>query len=66
MSNKSASAGEARFIVVYSIGWIGTFVFLTFLDGYDYNGWNWLVAVPINGFLATIWPIYWAVLRWIM
>jgi hypothetical protein len=42
-----------------------TFVFLTFFDGYAYNSWNWLIAVPINVFLGTIWPIYWGILRWV-
>ena len=42
---------------------MGTFIYLTFFDGYVYNGWNWLVAVPVNLFLANIWPIYWLILR---
>ena len=41
----------------------GTFAYLTFFDGYVYTWWNWLVAVPINLFLSTIWPIYWLILR---
>jgi len=40
-----------------------TFVYLTFFDGYVYTWWNWLIAVPINIFLSTIWPIYWLILR---
>lgn len=40
-----------------------TFIFLTFFDGYVYTWWNWLIAVPINIFLSTLWPIYWLVLR---
>jgi hypothetical protein len=40
-----------------------TTVFLTFFDGYPYNAWNWLIAVPVNIFLGTIWPIYWLLLR---
>jgi hypothetical protein len=40
-----------------------TTVFLTFFDGYPYNAWNWLIVVPINLFLGTIWPIYWLLLR---
>jgi len=51
--------------VVYWIGNVGTFIKLTFFDGYVYNWWNWMIAVPINEFLALIWPIYWAILRWI-
>lgn len=42
-----------------------TFVYLTFFDGYIYNAWNWILALPINLFLAQIWPIYWSVLHWL-
>ena len=41
----------------------GTMAFLTFFDGYRYTSWNWIVAIPANFILSTIWPIYWAVLR---
>lgn len=50
---------------IYSIGGIATFIYLTFLDGYVYNAWNWLIAIPVNLFLSMIWPVYWAVLHWI-
>lgn len=40
-----------------------TFIFLTFFDGLSYTWWNWIFILPLNGFLATIWPIYWAILR---
>ena len=39
---------------------------LTFFDGYTYTWWNWIIVVPINGFLAEIWPIYWLLLRPLM
>ncbi len=42
---------------------IATFSFLTFFDGYDYNRWNWIVAIPVNVFMGEIWPIYWLILR---
>ena len=42
-----------------------TFVYLTFFDGYIYNAWNWVIAIPVNIFLSTIWPIYWGVLHWV-
>lgn len=51
--------------IVYWIGNVATFVKLTFFDGYIYNGWNWIVALPVNELLSAIWPIYWAVLRWL-
>ncbi len=41
-----------------------TFVYLTFFDGYAYTAWNWIIAIPANLFLATIWPIYWGILHW--
>lgn len=50
-------------LALYVVGDLATFVYLTFLDGYAYNWWNWVIVVPINFFLATIWPIYWPVLR---
>lgn len=49
----------------YVFGSFATFGFLTLFDGYAYNAWNWVVALPVNGFLATIWPLYWGVLRWL-
>ena len=49
--------------VIYWLGNIGTFVKLTFLDNYSYTWWNWLIVVPVNEFLALIWPIYWLILR---
>lgn len=53
------------FGLAYSPVALGTFVYLTFFDGYAYNAWNWLVAVPVNGFLGMIWPVYWGLLRWV-
>ncbi len=48
---------------VWQIGSIVTAIFLIFFDGYRYNAWNWLIAVPIDLFLGEIWPIYWLILR---
>ncbi len=36
-----------------------TLVFLVFFDGTRYNWWNWMIIIPIDIFLATIWPVYW-------
>ena len=51
-------------------GWqmfgLATFGRLTFFDGYVYTWWNWIIVVPLNAFLAEIWPIYWLVLRPLM
>ena len=54
---------QAVFALVWQVGAIGTFVFLTFFDGYIYNAWNWLITIPINIFLGQIWPVYWLILR---
>lgn len=50
---------------VYWIGNIATFGKLTFFDGYAYNSWNWILALPLNEILAGMWPLYWGVLRWL-
>lgn len=50
-------------ILIWQLGSIATFIKLTFLDGYVYTWWNWIIAIPVNAFLAEIWPIYWAILR---
>lgn len=55
----------AAAILIYEAVVAGTFVYLTFFDGYVYNGWNWIIAVPVNGFLSAIWPIYWGILHWV-
>jgi len=48
--------------LAYWLGNVGTFVKLTFFAGYHYTWWNWVIVLPINEFLATIWPVYWAIL----
>lgn len=53
---------KAAFIA-WQLASLATFVFLTFFDGYQYNWWNWLIAVPVNAILGEIWPIYWLILR---
>lgn len=50
---------------LYLIGGPATFIYLTFFDGYEYTAWNWLIAIPVNLFLATIWPLYWLVIHWL-
>ncbi|MBX3596019.1 MAG: hypothetical protein KF874_00470 [Rhizobiaceae bacterium] len=55
--------GVLKFVFV--AGDVATFIYLTFFDGFTYNWWNWLFVIPINIFLSTIWPIYWAILHWI-
>jgi|TARA_B110000503_G_scaffold91149_1_gene137673 hypothetical protein len=55
-----------------SVGWIlfvfadiATFIYLMVVDWPDVNAWNWIIIIPVNVFLATIWPIYWGILHWI-
>lgn len=50
-------------VVAYIAGDLATMVYLMFFDGYTYNAWNWLIAIPVDIILGSIWPIYWAVLR---
>ena len=52
-------------VMPYQLAAAGTFIFLTFLQNYDYNSINWIVVIPINIFLSEIWPVYWAILHWI-
>lgn len=49
--------------ILYELASWATFVKLTFLSGYAYNAWNWIIVVPINALLGQLWPIYWLVLR---
>jgi len=52
-----------RYAISYILLWqlpaLATFIYLTFYDGYIYNSWNWIIAIPINMFLAEIYPMYW-------
>ncbi|CAN5348643.1 hypothetical protein BH10PSE12_BH10PSE12_18750 [soil metagenome] len=50
-------------IWIYQLISFGTFIKLTLLDHYPYTWWNWIFVVPLNAFLAEIWPIYWLILR---
>ena len=51
--------------LVFVFGDIATLIYLTFFDGYNYTAWNWIIAIPANIFLASIWPIYWGILHWV-
>lgn len=53
---------EGVLLAVYLVGDIATFVYLIVSDAADFNAWNWLIIVPVDFFLASIWPIYWAIL----
>lgn len=47
---------------IYFIGQFGTFGYLTFFDDVSYTWWNWILILPLNGVLASLWPVYWAVI----
>jgi len=51
--------------IIYTLGSFINFIYITFFDGYIYTWWNFVIAIPVNILLSTIWPIYWAFLRWI-
>lgn len=55
--------GGAVAFAIYEAIVIATFIKLTFFDGYVYNYWNWLIAIPANVFLSHMWPIYWLILK---
>lgn len=50
-------------LAVHLVASTATQIFLIFFDGYQYNAWNWLIAIPVDLFLGEIWPIYWLILR---
>ena len=54
---------ERALTFAYAAGFVGTVTYLTFFDGYVYNAWNWLIAIPVNLFLGAIWPFYWGALH---
>ncbi|MBJ9895254.1 hypothetical protein [Burkholderia cenocepacia] len=54
---------SALLAIAWIVGNLATFAKLTFFDGCHYNWWNWIIALPLNEFLAAIWPIYWVILR---
>ena len=43
--------------VLYHMGSIGTAIFL-FVDT-NWSWWNWILLIPLNLFLAEIWPVFW-------
>lgn len=48
---------------IFALGYLATFAQLTFFDDVRWNWWNWLVIIPINAFLSSIWPVYWAIIK---
>ena len=52
--------------IFYWIADIATTGFLLWEDWDSFNWWNWIIIIPIDFFLGTIWPIYWLILRPLM
>lgn len=50
-------------LIIHLIASTATQIYLIFFDGYVYNWWNWIIAVPVSLVLGEIWPIYWLILR---
>ena len=49
----------------YDVIAFATFIYLVFFDGYVYNRYNWIVAIPANVFFSALWPLYWLVWHWL-
>lgn len=59
--------GEQIMGVIYGLGCIVTFIVLCIFDSNTgANGAEWLIVIPINIFLSTIWPVYWGIVHWVM
>lgn len=53
-------------IYVYVAIDIATFIYLLVTDWPEIGHWRQVpIFIAIDGFLAMIWPIYWAVLHWL-
>jgi hypothetical protein len=64
MERLKASLGWILFYAYDVIG-VATFIYLDFFDGYVYNWYNWIVAIPVNGFFSMLWPMYWIFWHWL-
>lgn len=53
------------FWAIFIAGDVLTSLYLLVRDWPYFGAVNWLLIVPIDFFLGSIWPIYWAVLHWI-
>ena len=61
-----SETSKALLVIGYHLGALVTLIKRTFFDHSVYNWWNWIIVIPINIFLAEIWPIYWLLLRPLM
>ncbi|NDV19243.1 hypothetical protein GO013_07395 [Pseudodesulfovibrio sp. JC047] len=52
--------------VIYAIGYAITFFYLVVVDWHETSNFlSWLFCAGVDVFLATIWPVYWAILHWV-
>ena len=51
------------FFLLWQLGSVPTLIYLMFFDT-NYTWWNWIIMIPLNIFLAEIWPVFWF-LKWI-
>ena len=47
------------FAIVYEVGGIGTFIYLSFFDGLVFNWWNWTLIFGTSFAMGAMWPFYW-------
>jgi hypothetical protein len=66
LRNFFGAAGYSVLAIGFIAGQPLTFVYLVWQDAKDTDGFlAWLVVLAADGFLAAIWPIYWAILHWL-
>lgn len=56
-------AVAAILIWIYYAGLITTFIVLIREVPSHLAFWRWILLVPIDGFLSSIWPIYWVIIK---
>jgi hypothetical protein len=47
------------FLILFLFGDIATFLYLVISDWDKFNWWNWILIIPLDLVLATLWPMFW-------
>jgi len=47
------------FLILFLFGYIATFLYLVISDWDKFNWWNWILIIPLDLVLATLWPMFW-------
>ena len=47
------------FLILFLFGDIATFLYLVISDWDKFNWWNWILIIPLDLVLATLWPMLW-------